>query len=186
MKLELNLITKMKLAATLALSLLASPSVHASPLVEGSEVPQFSAPNQDGKIIQLSDFKGSPVLLYFYPKDETPGCTKQACSLRDEYAQFKKLGAVVLGISRQDQGSHVAFRKKHKLPFDLLVDADGKIAQKLGVGTMPLIGFHKRQSLVISKEGKLLKFIGDVNPDTHTEEVLKILKQAAASPTATP
>jgi peroxiredoxin Q/BCP len=148
----------------------------AATLEPGATVPEFNAPNQDGKAVKLSDFKGSPVLLYFYPKDETPGCTKQACSLRDEFAEFKKLGAVVLGISRQDQASHQEFKKKHKLPFDLLVDADGKIAEKLGVSTMPLIGFHKRQSLIVGKDGKLLKFMGDVDPDTHTAEVLKILK----------
>lgn len=162
----------------ISLCLLTATSLptQAAPLEPGATVPEFSAPNQDGKLIKLSDFKGSPVLLYFYPKDETPGCTKQACSLRDEFAEFKKLGAVVLGISRQDQASHQEFKKKHKLPFDLLVDADGKIAEKLGVGTMPLIGFHKRQSLIVGKDGKLLKFIGDVDPDTHTAEVLKILR----------
>ena len=154
----------------------ASIPVQAAPLEPGVAVPEFSAPNQDGKPVKLSDFKGSPVLLYFYPKDETPGCTKQACSLRDEFAEFKKLGAVVLGVSRQDQASHQEFKKKHKLPFDLLVDADGKIAEKLGVGTMPLIGFHKRQSVIVGKDGKLLKFMGDVDPDTHTAEVLKIHK----------
>jgi peroxiredoxin Q/BCP len=148
----------------------------------GAPVPEFSAPNQDGKIIHLSDFKGSPVLLYFYPKDETPGCTRQACSLRDEFAQFKKIGAVVLGISRQDQASHQAFKKKHKLPFDLLVDADGKIADQLGVGTYPVVGFHKRQSLIIGKDGKLLKFLGDVDPATHTAEVLKILQAHLGTP----
>jgi len=148
----------------------------AQPLSQGSTVPEFSAPNQDGKMVKLSDFKGSPVLLFFYPKDETPGCTKQACSLRDEFAEFKKLGAVVLGISRQDQASHTEFRKKHKLPFDLLVDSDGKIAEKLGVGTMPLIGLHKRQSLIIGKDGKLLKFMGDVDPSTHTKEALETIR----------
>jgi peroxiredoxin Q/BCP len=169
-------------AALFATSLPTSRPALGSSLDIGAPVPEFSAPNQDGKIIHLSDFKGSPVLLYFYPKDETPGCTRQACSLRDEFAQFKKIGAVVLGISRQDQASHQAFKKKHKLPFDLLVDADGKIADQLGVGTYPVVGFHKRQSLIIGKDGKLLKFLGDVDPATHTAEVLKILQAHLGTP----
>jgi peroxiredoxin Q/BCP len=148
-------------------------------LSSGDSVPDFSAKNQDGTVVKLSEQKGKPVLLFFYPKDETPGCTKQACTLRDEYAAFKKRGAVVYGISRQDAASHQEFRRKHKLPFDLLVDSDGSIAEKLGVGTMPLIGLHKRQSLLIGADGKLIKFYPDVDPASHASEVLKDLEEAA-------
>ena len=150
-------------------------------LTQGEAVPDFSAKNQDGQEIHLSDFRGKPVLLYFYPKDETPGCTKQACTLRDEFAAFKKRGAVVFGISGQDAESHRKFRAHHKLPFDLLVDADGKIAEKLGVGHFPVIGLHKRQSLLIGADGKLIHFYPDVDPAGHAAEVLKDLDAATAS-----
>src|SRR3954465_10532303 len=107
----------------------------------GTQAPDVSAPNQDGKVVKLSALRGRPVLLYFYPKDDTPGCTKEACSLRDDFARFQKAGAVILGVSRQDAASHQAFKAKYHLPFDLLVDADGSFAQALGVQTMPIVGY---------------------------------------------
>jgi peroxiredoxin Q/BCP len=155
---------------TLLLSLVA-----AAGLAPGTAVPDVSAPNQDGKVIKLSDYRGKPVLLYFYPKDDTPGCTKEACSLRDDYAKFQAAGVVILGVSRQDAESHKAFRAKYHLPFDLLVDADGKFAEALRVETMPVVGFHKRQSLLIDPEGKIAKFFPDVDPTTHSAEVLQLL-----------
>lgn len=145
----------------------------------GDTAPEFSAPNQDGKTVRLSEHRGKPVLLFFYPKDETPGCTKEACQFRDRYSQFKKLGAVVLGISRQDSESHRAFRSKHKLPFDLLVDSDGKIAEAFGVGTAPVVGWHKRQSILIGPDGKVLRVYHDVDPAAHADEVLGELKKHA-------
>src|ERR1700678_2416686 len=84
----------------------------------GTLAPDVSAPNQDGKLIKLSDFRGKPVLLYFYPQDDTPGCTKDACTLRDDCSRFTKAGAVILGVSRQDADSHKAFRAKYHIPFD--------------------------------------------------------------------
>lgn len=153
-----------------------------SALAPGTQVPDISAKNQDGKVIKLSDFKGKPVLVYFYPKDDTPGCTKEACSLRDDYARFQKAGAVILGISRQDAASHRAFREKYHLPFDLLVDEDGSVAKALGVDTMPLVGYHKRQSLLIDKDGKVIKFFPDVSPAEHSAEVLKLLEAPPTKP----
>lgn len=144
-------------------------------LTSGEKVPDFTAKNQDGKVIRLSDFKNSPVLIYFYPKDDTPGCTKEACSLRDNFAQFKKHGAVILGVSGQDEKSHQEFKKKYQLPFDLLVDSDGSLAKKLGVGSM--LGFHHRQSLLVGPDGKLMKFYSDVDPRTHSKEVLDTLDE---------
>src|SRR3989338_4863444 len=94
----------------------------------GVPAPNFAAKNQDGKEMHLSDFKGKFVLIYFYPKDDTPGCTKEACDFRDSFTKVKKLNAVVLGVSRQEAASHKKFIAKHKLPFDLLVDHDGEIA----------------------------------------------------------
>lgn len=139
----------------------------------GERAADFSAPNQDGKTVRLSQFKGRPVLLYFYPKDDTPGCTKEACSFRDAFADYKKLGAVVLGVSRQDEKSHVAFQKKYNLPFDLLVDRDGSMARAFGVGLMPLIGLHSRKSVLIDGKGTIAKVYDDVDPATHSGEVLR-------------
>lgn len=151
-------------------------------LKPGDFVPDFSAKNQDGKTLRLSEFRGKPVLLYFYPKDDTPGCTQEACSLRDADAALKERGLVVLGISAQNEKSHQAFKKKHSLPFDLLVDSDHKISKLLGVKRIPLLGFHWRQSLLIDPEGKLIRFYRSVRPSHHTEQVLEDLGQASAKP----
>jgi peroxiredoxin Q/BCP len=121
------------------------------------------------------------VLVFFYPKDDTPGCTKEACSLRDVYRQFQAHGAVVLGVSRQDAKSHQAFRAKYHLPFDLLVDPDGKVAAAFGVGEYPVVGLHKRQSVLIGPDGKVVRCYPDVDPEKHAAEVLKDLDQLAGS-----
>jgi thioredoxin-dependent peroxiredoxin len=150
-------------------------------MTSGTPAPNFSAKNQDGKVIQLTELRGKFVLLFFYPKDDTPGCTKEVCNLRDNFTQIKALNTVVLGISRQDEKSHQAFIAKHKLPFDLLVDSDGAIAKSFGVGTIPLIGFHKRQSILIAPDGTVVKFYSSVDPDTHAQEVLADIKVAQAA-----
>ena len=164
----------MKSAFKVFISTLFLPSV-AMAIELGGPAPEFSAPNQDGKVIRLNEFRGSPVLLYFYPKDDTPGCTKEACNFRDDYSKFKKAGAIILGVSRQDEASHQKFKQKHHIPFDFLVDKDGSIAKLYGVDTMPLVGFHKRQSFLIDRDGKIKKIYKDVNPNHHAEEVLKDL-----------
>jgi peroxiredoxin Q/BCP len=148
-------------------------------LSTGETVPDVAALNQDGKSIRLQDFRGKPVLIFFYPKDDTPGCTKEACSLRDQYQSFQKIGAVILGISRQDSASHRSFKEKHRLPFDLLTDEDGSVAKKLGVSSIPVVGLHKRQSLLISASGKVIRFYENVDPSTHSQEVLKDLQDYA-------
>jgi peroxiredoxin Q/BCP len=144
----------------------------------GEALPEFSVKNQHGKTVSSKDLKGKPYLLYFYPKDETPGCTKQACALRDEFAAFKKRGALVFGVSKQDAESHRAFIQKHRIPFDLLIDEEGKLAAQLGVGTYPVVGLHQRQSLLVDAEGKLIRFYESVDPAGHPAEVLKDLDQA--------
>jgi peroxiredoxin Q/BCP len=154
----------------------ATPAVALEP---GQPAPDFAAKNQDGKTIKLSELKGKPVLMYFYPKDDTPGCTKEACSFRDEYSKFQKMGAVVLGVSAQDEKSHQKFREKYHLPFDLLVDKDGSLAKAYGVTMMPGIGIHMRQSALIAPDGKFAKFYSSVNPSTHTAEVLHDLESVA-------
>ncbi|HEY8280170.1 MAG TPA: peroxiredoxin [Bdellovibrionota bacterium] len=150
-------------------------------MTPGSAAPNFSAKNQDGKEIHLADYKGKFVLIYFYPKDDTPGCTKEACDFRDRFTEVKKLNAVVLGVSRQDANSHKKFIAKHKLPFDLLVDGDGKIAEAFGVGTMPVIGFHKRQSILVGPDGKVVRFYESVTPEKHVAEVLEDIKKSAVA-----
>lgn len=148
----------------------------------GATAPAFTARNQDGKEVHLSDFKGQFVLIYFYPKDDTPGCTKEACDFRDRYSDIRKLNTTVLGISRQDADSHKKFIAKHKLPFDLLVDADGKIGEQFGVGSMAVVGnalgLSKRQSVLIGPDQKVIRFYDTVDPKTHVEEVIKDIKAA--------
>ncbi len=145
-------------------------------LFETPETVEFSARNQDGRAVKLSDFKGKFVLLYFYPKDHTPGCTKQACGLRDGFKDFEQEGAVVLGVSKDDQGQHRDFKNKFKLPFDLLVDEDGSLASKFQISTMPLIGWHKRESVLIGKNGQVLRKYVNVDPDKHAETVLQDIR----------
>lgn len=161
-----------KLFAALGIVGAASTSLHV-----GDAAPAFVAENQDGKKVQLADFKGRPVLIYFYPKDDTPGCTKEACQFRDDYSKFQKKGAVILGVSAQNAESHQNFKKKYHLPFDLLIDSDGKVAKSFGVGLMPVVGLHQRQSVLIDPQGKIFKFYSSVDPQEHSQEVLADLEK---------
>ncbi len=147
----------------------------------GTPAPDFNAKNQNGKDVKLSDFKGKFLLLFFYPKDDTPGCTMEACSFRDSHSELKKLNTVILGISRQNSESHKKFIAKHQLPFDLLIDEDGSLAKKFGVGTMPIVGFHQRKSVLIGPDGKVMKFYESVDPSRHTAEVIEDIKKASAT-----
>ncbi len=130
------------------------------------------------RTINLKDLAGKPFVLYFYPKDNTSGCTKEACDFRDRFTEIKKLNAVVLGVSRQNGESHKKFIAKHKLPFDLLVDADGSVAKSFGVGTMPVVGFHHRQSILVGPDGKVVSFYESVDPEKHVAEVIADIKKA--------
>lgn len=166
------------LATCLLTYLFASYSAQA--LTRGAPAPDFSAKTQDGVNVQLSQYKGKYVLIYFYPKDDTPGCTQEACTFRDEYTKIRDRNAVILGVSRQDEKSHQAFRAKHHLPFDLLVDSDGAIAKAFEIGTMPVIGWTKRQSVLIGPSGKILQIYKSVDPRQHAKQVLADI-QAASS-----
>lgn len=157
----------------LVAALLFGSSYSAYAIKVGDIAPAFEAQNQDGKLVKLKDLHGKYVLLYFYPKDDTPGCTKQACKIRDNYSQYRDRGVMVFGVSRQSAESHQAFRKKHKLPFDLLIDGDGKLAESFGISMIPLLGLHKRQSVLIAPSGQVAAFIENVDPDTHSDEILK-------------
>lgn len=144
----------------------------------GTVAPDFTAKNQNGKQIHLADYRGKFVLLYFYPKDDTPGCTKEACTFRDHYAEIKKMNTVIFGISRQDEQSHQKFIARHSLPFDLLVDSDGKIGEAYGVKTIPILGFLRRRSVLIGPDGKVLRYYGDVDPARHADEVIADIRKA--------
>ena len=153
-----------------------------SELKIGSKAPAFSALDQDGKKISLKDFTGKTVVLFFYPKDMTPGCTTEACSFRDENAQFTKLGAVVLGVSPDDSKSHTKFIEKHSLNFPLLADTDKKICEAYQVWVEKSMYGKKymgveRSTFVIGPDGKIAHIFRKVKPETHTAELLAAMKQ---------
>jgi peroxiredoxin Q/BCP len=151
-----------------------------SELTVGANAPAFSAPDQSGKSVSLADFKGRKVVLYFYPKDDTPGCTTEACSFRDEHSAFQKKGAVVLGISPDGAKSHVKFIEKFSLPFPLLSDEGHKIAEAYQVWVeksmygKTYMGVE-RSTFVIDGHGKLSAIYRKVKPAEHTAEVLAAL-----------
>jgi thioredoxin-dependent peroxiredoxin len=144
----------------------------------GDQAPEFSLPKQDGTSIQLKELlqKGT-VVLYFYPKDDTPGCTKEACSFRDSYEAFKDAGAEVVGISSQSAASHEAFAAKHRLPFTLLADEGGKVRREYGVpSTLGLL--PGRVTYVIDRKGVVRHvFNSQLNATRHVSEALGIVKQ---------
>ena len=143
----------------------------------GENAPAFEAKNQDGKIIKLSDFKGKKLVLYFYPKDNTPTCTVEACNLRDNYEKFKKEGYEILGVSTDSEKSHKKFIEKHSLPFDLLEDTEQKLVTLYDVwGEKFTFGKHymglKRTTFVIDESGVISNIIEDVKSKIHTEQIL--------------
>ncbi len=140
----------------------------------GKKAPDFKLFDQSGIEHKLSDYKGSLVLIYFYPKDDTPGCTKEACAIRDDYSDFKKLGIQVFGISKDSVQSHKKFQEKYDLPFALLSDPDRKVIEKYEA-TKEIFGNvgTKRISYLIGKDGKILKTYPNVDPTTHSMEILE-------------
>ena len=149
-------------------------------LKEGDIAPQFTVATSGGGKISLADHKGQNVILYFYPKDNTPGCTKEACAFRDEFAQFKKKGAVVFGVSPDSVKSHDKFVEKFKLPFTLLADEDRKIVQAYGVwGEKSFMGQKYlgvyRVTFLIGPDGRIKKIWPQVKPEEHAAEVLAAL-----------
>lgn len=166
--------------ALLLSSVLLVPAWAESPAVD-QPAPGFSLPDQDGAMHALADYRGKWLVLYFYPKNDTPGCTTEACNFRDGYGQLKALGAQVLGVSVDDTASHLAFAKKYKLPFTLLADADGAVAERYGALTnLALVKFAKRQTFLIDPQGVIREKWLKVDPDTHAAEVMAALKQRSA------
>jgi thioredoxin-dependent peroxiredoxin len=146
----------------------------------GKKAPEFALLDQDGDLRRLSDYRGKPVVLYFYPKDDTPGCTKEACSFRDNFAEFKKAGIQVLGISADDAESHTKFRQKYNLPFTLLADTEKKVVKDYGVW-VEKTNYGKtywgisRTTFLIDKNGEIIYAFEKVKPDEHAQEVLEKL-----------
>lgn len=146
-------------------------------LKEGSKAPDFTLQDQDGKAHTLSSYAGKWVLLYFYPKDDTPGCTKEACTIRDSYESFKRGKFVVLGVSVDSVESHHKFKEKYSLPFTLLADVDKSVVRAYGVwGKKRFIGREymgtSRMSFLIGPDGKIAKVYEKVKPAAHASEVL--------------
>lgn len=147
-------------------------------LKEGTTAPVFKTTNADGETVSLKDLRGQKVVLYFYPKDDTPGCTKEACSFRDAFAKFKKRGIAVLGVSPDSEASHKKFETKYKLPFTLLADKDHAIADAYGVwGEKKFMGRTymgvQRTTFLIDEKGKIKKVFEKVKPEDHASEVLE-------------
>lgn len=143
----------------------------------GSDAPSFNLQDQNGEWHTLSDFNGQWLAVYFYPRDDTPGCTTEACNFRDNIYAFKAIGAAVVGISVDDVESHKEFSDKYKLPFTILADEGGDTARAYGVlKDYKLLKLASRQSFLIDPEGKIVKHYDDVDPDEHTDEVLADIK----------
>ena len=147
---------------------------------EGKPAPDFELTSDSGEHVRLSELRGKPVVLYFYPRDDTPGCTAQACGIRDAYGEFRKAGAVVLGVSPDTEASHVKFKSKYELPFTLLADPEHDASEKYGVWVekknygKTYMGVE-RSTFVIDEDGNVARVLRRVNPRTHADDVLAAL-----------
>ena len=167
--------------AVVATLLFASAGVAGEQPAVGTVAPQFELPDQDGQLRSLEDYQDQWVVLYFYPKDDTPGCTTEACEFRDNIFAFRDLDAQILGVSLDDSDSHKSFAENHSLPFPLLADTEGSTSSAYGVKTRMFgMTVAKRQTFLISPDGKIAKHYAKVNPDGHSKEVLADLKALGA------
>jgi peroxiredoxin Q/BCP len=149
----------------------------------GQLAPDFDLASDAGERVALSSLRGRPVVLYFYPKDDTPGCTKQARGIRDSYAAFRERGAIVLGVSPDDEESHVRFKSKYGLPFTLLADPEHSVAEAYGVWVEKKYGGrssmgNERSTFVIDPEGRVAAVLRNVSPESHADDVLAALEDA--------
>ncbi len=147
-------------------------------LKEGTVAPDFTVKDENGETVRLKDLRGQKVVLYFYPKDDTPGCTKEACAFRDAFADYKKRNIKVLGVSLDSEASHKKFATKYKLPFTLLADTDHAISDAYGVyGQKKFMGRSymgvNRMTFLIDEKGKIKKVFEKVKPEDHAQEVLE-------------
>lgn len=167
---------------TMVLSMAWAGVVHAE-LKLNEAAPSFNLSDQKGVIHTLSDYRGKWLVLYFYPKDETPGCTTEACAFRNDIASIQAMGAVVVGISEDTIGSHERFAKKYHLPFTLLADDNGKVAEAYDslFSIFGMMKLAKRHTFIINPQGRLAAMFMDVNPDDHSKQVISKLKSLIAS-----
>jgi len=147
---------------------------------EGKPAPDFELASDTGEQVRLSALQGKPVVLYFYPKDDTPGCTRQACDIRDAWGEFERAGAFVLGVSPDDEASHAKFKAKYGLPFPLLADEGHKVSEAYGVWKQKSYAGRKymgveRSTFVIAADGTVAKVMHEVDPKTHADDVLGVL-----------
>ena len=151
-------------------------------LKEGDKAPSFKLKNQGGETVTLSELKGKPIVLYFYPKDDTSGCTKEACNFKDEFPKFKKIKAEIIGISADSVKSHKKFAAKYDLPFNLLSDESKEVVEKYGVWKEKSMYGRKymgieRTTFIINSAGKISKIFPKVKVDKHNQEVMEALKE---------
>ena len=151
-----------------------------SKLNKNSPAPQFSTTDQDGSLVKLEDFRGKKVILYFYPKDDTPGCTKEACAFRDAFAEFKSKNTIILGVSPDNEKSHTKFIEKFTLPFQLLCDTEKTIVKDYEVWVEKSMYGRKymgveRSTFLINENGILVAILRKVKPEPHVEELLKLV-----------
>lgn len=144
----------------------------------GMPAPAFTLTDQNAVQRSLADYRGHWLVLYFYPKDDTPGCTTEACHFRDDYLQIKKLGADILGVSIDSEKSHAAFATKYSLPFPLLADKDGAVAKQYGaLWGVWLLRFARRHSFLINPDGKIARIYRNVDPEKHSAELIAAIKE---------
>ncbi len=154
----------------------------AAALEPGQAAPTFTLPDQDGKTRQLADWRGKWLVLYFYPKNDTPGCTTEACNFRDDWLLLQELGAAVVGVSVDTSAAHAAFAQKYKLPFPLLADAQGEVAALYGaLSDWWLFRFAKRQTFIVDPQGRIARIYRSVDSDRHSAEIVADLKQLQQS-----
>jgi len=151
------------------------------PISAGNPAPDFTLLDENGITRKLSDYRGQPVVLYFYPKDDTPGCTTEACNFRDDYSQYTQAGVVILGVSPDSPKNHIKFKEKYHLPFTLLADEAHKVCELYGVwGRKKMMGREYdgvfRTTFLIDRQGKLVQVFEAVKPAEHSKEVLEALK----------
>jgi len=154
-------------------------NIMAAPTLQpGDDAPNFSLPDNQGRQVNLNDFKGKWVVLYFYPKDDTPGCTTEACHFRDDFKLLENLGAQVVGVSIDDSFSHNKFAEKYNLPFSLLSDASGEVASLYGaLNNFLVIKLAKRYTYLINPQGKIAKIYLSVDTSKHSQEIIEDLKK---------
>ena len=157
-------------------------AVASEPFAVGGAAPEFELSDQSGQLHSLEDYRDQWVVLYFYPKDETPGCTTEACEFRDNIFEFRKINAQILGVSLDDVDSHQKFAEHYDLPFPLLADTEGKVSEAYGVKTRMFgMKMAKRQTFLISPDGTLAKHYEKVNVNKHSTQVLADLKELGAT-----